>query len=84
MLEAENKKLEEKLKAVQKLVEVEKQKRAEPKKQILLNKSYTKDPNPVIFTEVTEFLKSIQLEKYYSKFTDNGIEDLDTILELND
>jgi hypothetical protein len=36
------------------------------------------------FPEVVEFLSSIQLEKYMPKFTDNGIEDMETILELND
>jgi hypothetical protein len=36
------------------------------------------------FPEVTEFLASINLEKYESKLTENGIEDLETILELND
>jgi hypothetical protein len=33
---------------------------------------------------VTQFLASISLDKYFAKFTDNGIEDLETILELND
>ncbi len=36
------------------------------------------------FPEVTEFLASISLDKYQSKLTENGIEDLETILELND
>ena len=31
------------------------------------------------------FLESIQLEnKYFTKFVENGIEDIETILELND
>jgi hypothetical protein len=34
--------------------------------------------------EVKEFLGSIKLEKYEEKFIENGIEDLETILELND
>jgi len=33
---------------------------------------------------VLQFLSSIQLQKYVPKFTENGIEDLETILELND
>ena len=36
------------------------------------------------YPEVTDFLKSIQLEKYVKSFITNGIEDLETILELND
>lgn len=37
------------------------------------------------FAEVHEFLSSIQLEgKYMDKFVENGIEDMETILELND
>jgi len=39
---------------------------------------------PQSFPEVSEFLASINLEKYESKLTENGIEDLETILELND
>jgi hypothetical protein len=31
-----------------------------------------------------EFLSSIRLEKYFEKMVDNGIEDLETILELQD
>ena len=34
--------------------------------------------------EVKEFLSSIKLDKYESKFIDNGVEDLETILELRD
>jgi hypothetical protein len=33
---------------------------------------------------VTEFLKSINLDKYSDRFAENGIEDEETILELND
>ena len=36
------------------------------------------------FAEVTDFLSKINLEKYSSKFIQNGIEDLETILELSD
>ena len=37
------------------------------------------------FPEVYSFLSSIQLEgKYKQMFIDNGIEDMETILELND
>jgi hypothetical protein len=37
------------------------------------------------FPEVHAFLKSIALEgKYYELFVDNGIEDIETVLELND
>lgn len=31
-----------------------------------------------------QFLASVQLDKYLTKFVENGIEDLETILELND
>ena len=31
-----------------------------------------------------EFLTSIKLDKYQEKFIENGVEDLETILELND
>lgn len=34
--------------------------------------------------EVSQFLGSIALQKYVPKFTENGIEDLETILELTD
>ena len=34
--------------------------------------------------ELVEFLTTIGLQKYESKFVDNGIEDLETILELQD
>jgi hypothetical protein len=34
------------------------------------------------FSEVTGFLGSINLGKYLEKFVDNGVEDLETILEL--
>lgn len=33
---------------------------------------------------MSQFLKSIQLDKYFKKFVENGIEDLETILELSD
>ena len=36
------------------------------------------------FKEVNSFLRTISLEKYVSKFVDNGVEDLETILELQD
>ncbi len=36
------------------------------------------------FREVTDFLAKINLEKYVKKFIGNGIEDLETILELSD
>jgi hypothetical protein len=37
------------------------------------------------FPEVQQFLGSISLaDKYMTKFTENGIEDMETILELND
>lgn len=36
------------------------------------------------FGEVAEFLQSIKLDKYFEKLVDNGIEDLETILELQD
>lgn len=34
--------------------------------------------------EVKEFLSAIKLEKYEQKLIDNGVEDLETILELRD
>ena len=36
------------------------------------------------YPEVDEFLSSINLDKYKDKFLENGIEDEETILELND
>jgi hypothetical protein len=33
---------------------------------------------------VAEFLKDIKLDKYKEKFIENGVEDLETILELKD
>lgn len=36
------------------------------------------------FTEVTNFLANIKMEKYKDVFIDNGIEDRETILELNE
>lgn len=35
-------------------------------------------------TEVAGFLSSIGLQKYIDKFIDNGVEDMETILELQD
>ena len=34
------------------------------------------------YSEVHEFLMPIKLDKYLSKFVENGVEDLETILEL--
>lgn len=36
------------------------------------------------YPEVDEFLVSINLDKYKDRFLENGIEDQETILELND
>ena len=36
------------------------------------------------YAEVTGFLNSIALDKYKDRFIENGIEDQETILELND
>lgn len=36
------------------------------------------------FVEVRHFLEEIKLEKYFDKMIENGIEDLETILELKD
>lgn len=36
------------------------------------------------FPEIEEFLSSINLQKYKDRFIENGIEDLETVLELND
>ena len=36
------------------------------------------------YAEVRDFLENIKLEKYFDKMIDNGIEDLETILELQD
>jgi len=36
------------------------------------------------YPEVGEFLDSINLAKYKERFIENGIEDEETILELND
>ena len=35
-------------------------------------------------SEVYSFLQDIKLEKYVDKFIDNGVEDIETILELED
>ena len=36
------------------------------------------------YEEVRHFLEEIKLEKYFDKMIENGIEDLETILELKD
>ena len=36
------------------------------------------------YPEVDDFLSSINLQKYKDRFLENGIEDEETILELND
>jgi hypothetical protein len=36
------------------------------------------------YDEVSVFLEEIKLEKYFEKMIENGIEDLETILELKD
>jgi len=36
------------------------------------------------FSEVVDFLSNIKLDKYQEKFIDHGVEDLETILELQD
>ena len=36
------------------------------------------------FPEIEEFLASINLQKYKDRFLENGIEDYETVLELND
>lgn len=36
------------------------------------------------YGEVKIFLESIKLDKYFEKLIDNGVEDLETILELQD
>ena len=36
------------------------------------------------YPEIDEFLASINLDKYKDRFLENGIEDEETILELND
>lgn len=33
---------------------------------------------------MVEFLGSIKLDKYYDKFIENGVEDLETVLELKE
>ena len=35
-------------------------------------------------SEVQDFLGTVKLDKYADKFIDNGVEDLETILELQD
>ena len=39
---------------------------------------------PIIHNEVQDFLESIKLEKYVDKLIENGIDDLQTIMHLND
>ena len=34
------------------------------------------------YGEVREFLNSVNLGKYFDKFIDHGVEDLETILEI--
>ena len=36
------------------------------------------------YREVKEFLATIKLDKYFQKFMENGVEDLETVLELNE
>ena len=40
--------------------------------------------SPSQYPEVHTFLETVTLNKYNQRFVDNGIEDLETILELND
>lgn len=41
-------------------------------------------PKPEENVEVKTFLGDIKLDKYYDKLIENGVEDLETILELKD
>jgi len=34
--------------------------------------------------EVSSFLSEIKLDKYFDKFIENGVEDMETILEMKD
>ena len=34
--------------------------------------------------QVRGFLKTINLDKYYDKFVEHGVEDMETVLELRD
>lgn len=53
-----------------------------------INKSLIKAPTETqpssSYKELSEFLDSIGLQKYYQTFLDNGVEDLEIILELDD
>lgn len=49
-----------------------------------LSRAIAQQTNEDQFPEVAKFLGSISLDKYIPKFTENGVEDLETILELND
>ncbi len=48
------------------------------------SKSATQASTQGDFPEIDDFLGSINLQKYKERFIDNGIEDLETVLELND
>ena len=53
-----------------------------PKAAINLNKALDKQKEK--FVEVDEFLTTLAMDKYKETFIENGIEDLETILELED
>ena len=67
-----------------------KEKEPAPSKQIAIEK----EPEPLVedennneeenFSEVIEFLESVKLAKYKDTFIQNGFDDMDTILELNE
>lgn len=58
---------------------------AEKKASLNLQTAIQKQNAPAqAFPEVDGFLESINLQKYQDRFIENGIEDLETILELND
>lgn len=48
------------------------------------SKSVTQASTADEFPEIDNFLVSINLQKYKNRFIENGIEDLETVLELND
>jgi hypothetical protein len=48
------------------------------------SKSVTQASTADEFPEIDDFLVSINLQKYKDRFIENGIEDLETVLELND
>lgn len=54
------------------------------KAQANLTKAIQQQNNPDLYKEVNEFLGNINLQKYQDKFIDNGVEDLETILELDE